>query len=340
MRSRTQSGLRLCSRRFSTTRRLTSLAWRDGLPAVMVIVPCLHLTTGAKLRIDCGANLPGKAYYGVTGLALLFVVSAWVYSGGYPYIYDGNETSLSFVHALSLYHFNPFDFSFLTSHETEFNKAAPDPALLYSNNPNFPRYIHYLLLLAGIKSFTTQVLLITLTVTLLNMLSLRWLMSAMIGDAPPAQWITVLAAIVMVIDYHGFLSYTVNTYRTFVFCLLWLCLVSIASSWRPWAIVILFFVLFQLEYGFALFVVGSAATLFVLIWPAHPLRTAAAAITGVGMSLTSYFVQLWTYFPVTAIMAHFHGTLQRRGGGNSLSYFDAITRIIVQINGTTLCSRT
>ena len=195
------------------------------------------------------ADLPRAVYYGVTGLALLFVLGAWIYSGGYPYIYDGNETALSFVHALSLYNFNPVDFSFLTSHETEFNKAAPDPALLYTHNPNFPRYIHYLLLLAGVKSFTAHVLLITLTVTLLNMLALKWLMSTMIGDMPAAQWIAALAAIVMVLDYHGFLSYTVNTYRTFVFCLLWLCLLSVASPWRPWAIVIAFFALFQLSTG-------------------------------------------------------------------------------------------
>jgi len=253
----------------------------------------------------------------------LWAVYAWVRSGGFPYIKDGNESALSFVHALNLYHFNPFSTGFLTTYDTEFGKAAVNSTLIYAHNPNFPRYVHYLLLLSGIRSFTTQVLLITVPLTVLNVLSAGWFFRALLDDRRFSAWLAVVPVCAIISDYIGFLAYTVNTYRTFVFCLLWLSLLGMLRPWRWWRVSLVFFALFQLEYGFAIFVFVSAMALLAMIPRPGRLCTACAALGGALVSLALFCIQLFASgaFSVPALVLEFQRTTQRRGGAHFVQYF-------------------
>lgn len=249
-------------------------------------------------------------------VALFFVVHQWRYSGGFPYIRDGNESALSFVHALNLRHFNPFETGFLTTYDTELTKPSANPALVYTHNPNFPRYVHYVLLLLGVDSFTTQVLIITFSVTILNLLSLHWLLRQLLGPGPFAPWIALVPLFATVFDYLGFLSFTVNTYRTFCFCLLWLSLLSVLKPWGFVRIFTVFFVLCQLEYGFALFVLTASLILWLLHSRPGGWRTLAAMAGGTFASLLLFFAQLVSFYSFAFVWRDFQSTADRRGGGN------------------------
>jgi hypothetical protein len=124
-------------------------------------------------------------------------------------------------------------------------------------------------------------------------------------------------------DYMGFLAYTVNTYRTYCFCLLWLGLLSMVKPWKFWQIFLLFFVLFQLEYGYGIFVLGAALFLLILYRPQRWIPTGIAACTGTFVSLLLFFLQLITYdqFSLKYIVAEFTRTIDRRGGTTVFTYF-------------------
>lgn len=255
------------------------------------------------------------------GLALLFVVYQWCYSGGFPYIRDGNESALSFVHALNLKLFNPVKSSFLTTFDTEFDKPAPHPNYIYTHNPNFPRYLHYGLLLLGIDSFTTHVLLVTFAVTILNVLSLQWLLRETLGDGARARWLALVPIFALVTDYLGFLSFTVNTYRTFCFCLLWLGLLAVRKPWGFARTFALFFVLCQLEYGFAAFVLSASLVYWLISSRPGGVRPVFAMTSGACTSLLLYFVQLRSRYPLEFILHDIHATAERRGGGLKASSY-------------------
>jgi len=254
------------------------------------------------------------------GLALLFVVYQWFYSGGYPYIRDGNESALSFVHALNLKHYNPLETGFLTTFDTELDKPSANSTLVYTHNPNFPRYVHYGLLLAGIDSFTTQVLIITFALTILNLLSLQWLLRELLGPGSFAPWIALVPLFATVFDYLGFLSFTVNTYRTFCFCLLWLSLLSVLKPWGFVRIFAVFFVLCQLEYGFAFFVLAASFTLWLLTARPGGWRTLLAMAGGTFASLLLFLAQLASFYSFAFIWRDFQSTADRRGGANLSNY--------------------
>jgi len=254
-------------------------------------------------------------------LAVLFAAYQWVYSGGFPYIKDGNETAMSYVHALNLYNYNPFATRFLTSTDTDFTKKATDARQVYTHNPNFPRYVHYILLLLGLKSFTAQVLLIIIVMTLVNMLALRRLLLTLLGNGSYGGWLALVAMFGTLTDYIGFLAYTVNTYRTYVFCLLWLSLFLVIRPGKRWQLFAVVFMAFQLEYGFAIFVLVSTIALLLMHGGPRKLGLAAAALGGAAASMLVFLVQLITYLPYTYIWQEFGRTSHRRGGAGFLSYF-------------------
>ena len=240
--------------------------------------------------------------------------------GRLSYIRDGNESALSFVHALNLKHFNPLETGFLTTYDTELDKPSANPTLVYTHNPNFPRYVHYALLLAGVDSFTTQVLIITFSLTILNLLSLQWLLRELLGPGPFAPWIALVPLFATVFDYLGFLSFTVNTYRTFCFCLLWLSLLSVLKPWGFARIFTIFFVLCQLEYGFAFFVLTASFTLWLINSRPGGWRTLAAVAGGTFASLLLFLAQLGSFYSFAFIWRDFQSTADRRGGENVSAY--------------------
>jgi hypothetical protein len=279
---------------------------------------------------------PGSHSGWVCAVALMvavFVVYQWVYSGGFPYIRDGNESATSFVHALNLQFFGPLKLHFLTFADTDFNKTAVTSTTVYTHNPNFPRFVHYALLRLGVQEFTTQVLIIILPVSILNIFSLYWLLSRLLGDRPFERWISFMAVLAMALDYLGFLSFTVNTYRTYVFSLLWLSLLAVIRPWKPWQVFAIFFVLFQLEYGFATFVIASALSLWALESKPLRIRTAVAAIAGAGSSILIFFLQLISYESFAAILKDFAATTHRRGGGHLTTFFtETLPALVAKIH--------
>src|SRR5262245_21375901 len=79
----------------------------------------------------------------VVGLPLVFVLAIWAASGGLPYFEDANESYVMYVHAWTLVNGDPLSFSFLSA--LNLSPETHEPALIYLNNANFPRYVHALL---------------------------------------------------------------------------------------------------------------------------------------------------------------------------------------------------
>src|SRR5581483_2522478 len=90
----------------------------------------------------------------------IFVVASWFAGHGFPYYLDNNETFLSFVHARNLEIQDPWRYGWLTIDASD---LTPSENLdVYTHNPNAPRYLHYLLLRAGIRELSAHLLILGL----------------------------------------------------------------------------------------------------------------------------------------------------------------------------------
>ncbi len=183
----------------------------------------------------------------IVGVPVIFVLLLWASSDGLPYFKDANKSSLMYIHAWTLVNSHPLTFSFLTA--LDLSPETREPTLIYLNNPNLPRYVHYVLFLLGISSFKLQLL----AITLVGSAASFWFLYRFFGTS-----LSILVALPLLCDFVGS-QYLTNSYRVFCFILFFGCLLSLKSGRL---IPLAFFALWQFEYGFALFMSVTCGVMF------------------------------------------------------------------------------
>lgn len=237
------------------------------------------------LPITCSKGL-------IVGVPVIFVFLLWAFSDGLPYFKDANESYLMYIHAWALYNCNPFSFSFLTA--LDLSPVTRTPTLIYTNNPNLPRYAHYVFFLLGVSSFKAQLLAITLTLSAASF----WFLYRFFGSS-----LSILVALPLLCDFAGS-QYLTNSFRVFCFALFFGCLLSIKSGrFIPLA----FFALWQLEFGFALFVSVTCGVMFL----ANYRRWLLAAASSV-LSVTVFVIQVYSYVGWEGLVGSVHEAAGRR----------------------------
>jgi hypothetical protein len=237
----------------------------------------------------------------IYGLPLAFVVISWLASAGFPYYLDSNESFLSYLHARHLEIWNPNEYGWLTAHGTD--PVQPTTEFVYAHNPNAPRYLHYLLLRAGIRDLPYHVLILSLAGTSLTV----WLLWR--AFAHPALVVVPLA---VVLDYAGFLSWTVNTYRVWTF-VLFFGLVLATTKRQPLWVGVLTFLLFQIEYGFAFFVGVTTGVMVILTHRRHAWPLILALGIGATLSVGLFGLQVLAYYGWDGLLHELSVTYGRRG---------------------------
>jgi hypothetical protein len=263
----------------------------------------------------------------VLAFPVVFVVGSWLYGGGLPYYKDSNESFLSYVHARNLVIYNPFSFSFLTAEDTSL--AGDRPKAIYTHNPNFPRYLNYVLLRLGITSLPVHILLIATAAAALAMFFMWRLLQ---GLFPGLEHVWIILALAFTLDFMGFLQFTVNSYRVFAFVLFWGCLLAIARNTPPWVVFGAFFLLFQFEYAFAVFLLATCAVYGVCWGQRGGRRRAFAAVLGAVAAVAVFGLQLLSYYGLQGLMADLSVTFVRRSVGGHLGAPGDVGELVSRYN--------
>lgn len=226
---------------------------------------------------------------------------------GVPYFKDSNETFHSFLHGWNLVHGNALQYSFLTVH------GLAEESCPYTHNPNFPRYLHALLIALGILDIRIHVLLLSFACALLTVVFIRKSF-----DAPSAA----LLVLFTLLDWAGS-QYLGNTYRAFSFPLFWGAIFGMRNKTSA---AFAFFVLFQFEFAFAAF----AATTALLYHRRRP--EILYAIGGAAVSVLLFATQVYTFLGFEDMLVDIASTAGRRTGGITLpQHYSKILVIILLI---------
>ncbi len=231
-------------------------------------------------------------------LLAMALLSLWLYTNGYPYLYDNNESYLSYIHAWYLNYTNPFEFSFLT---------RESPTTVYIHNPNFPRYIHYALMKLGVLDFTWQLLIITTTTSVSSILLIYYALKNKI------QPILLWCILTFFILTPQFVFFSHNTYRVFSFLLFGLMLYSTLKN-KPYLTFLSAFMLFQYEYAFAIFLSTSFLTYLLIDGIKVNLKNILAIILGAFISMAVFTGQIITHSSIEYLVNELlNVSLPRRG---------------------------
>ena len=231
---------------------------------------------------------------------LVFVVASWLAGAGLPYYIDNNETYLTYVHARNLEIWDPSEYGWLTAAATD--PTLPQTEKVYAHNPNGPRYLHYLLLRAGIRDLPNQTLLLSLIATGLSVLLLWHLFN---------HHVLLVVPLAVVLDYSGFLAWTVNTYRVWTFVLYFGAILAVVRG-RPGWLGLVTFAAFQVEYGLALFLGTTTTILAILIHGRRAWSLIATSALGAIVSLSLFAGQILWYAGWDGLVTDLTATFARR----------------------------
>ena len=207
--------------------------------------------------------------------AVVWIVIA---SGGIPFVFDGNETFSTLIHAENIFRFG-VEKSFGLTDEAYGAGAAAHP-YVYTHQGNFPRLFGLLIYALGARTAEAQVIVTTAIIgTAAIMLAFYFF----------ARWINpVVAFIVCAIymtDYVMMLQWHVVTFHVwhmfFVFAAL-LCVDGFSSARRRWAVAItfaLYFCLFYYEIVFACFLAVAAGVYTLCVHADRPKDAKIAVLT-------------------------------------------------------------
>jgi hypothetical protein len=252
-------------------------------------------------KVEAMRRAAGLSRIFVVTLPLAFVVWSWFSAAGFPYYLDNNETFLSYVHARNLELWNPWQYAWMTAEATD--PQAATSGHFYTHNPNAPRYLHYALLMVGVRELSSQLLIIALVGTGLTV----WLLLRLFRD--PVLTVVPLA---VAVDFGGFLAWTVNTYRVWTFVLYFGMALAVVRRRLRW-LGVLTFAVYQVEYGLALCLSVTMAVLAVFLDGRRAWRQVAAMGVGGGLSLAVFFAQVLGYYGWNGLFAEIAATLARRG---------------------------
>lgn len=255
----------------------------------------------------------------------IFIFWSWIVSGGMPLFITSNETYLSFNAGMNMYIYNPWSFSFLTDESTD--PTGSTPRRIYTHNPNLPRYPHYALILLGFHTLSSHVIILSLVLTWIIFLII---LHVFYGSFRHYQHDWFIVPLALIVDYVGFLAFMSNSYRIWTFILFWACIAAVVRRWPLWAVSVTGFLLFQYEYGFALFMATTLTCLAVQLgWRAHVTRL-VAGIAGAVSSLAVFGIQVVSYLGIEGAIQELVRTYVVRGRTQDLATGSSLPLTLIQ----------
>ena len=222
-------------------------------------------------------------------IPIAFTFYTWVISDGVPYFTDGNETYSAYAHGRNMFLFHPLANSLLTDDAVGLNPT--EHPFTYTHQGNLPRYFTYLLFLVGISSIKWQVLIAALlSICLSFWFAYRLFQRSLLPLA------TVFLLSFLASDFLGVLEWYGNLYRTWHLPLFFGCLLCTRRRSRTLFACIIFFLLFQMEFTFAVFTTLTCLGVLALSFRRpNSLKMAVAICAGASCAILVFLVQLITF---------------------------------------------
>jgi hypothetical protein len=220
----------------------------------------------------------------VYGLPLAFVVFSWLASTSFPDFLDVDESYVSALQARSSAIVNPRATVTLAARPVDWQRTTGSSS--YTQLPSAPRLLHYLLLGAGLRDLSWQILVISLTGTALTV-ALLW---RLFGQ--PALFAVPLA---VVFDYAGFLAWTLNASRIWMFVLFFGLVLAGKLNRKIW-FGALAFCLIQLDYRIATFVGVTAIMFVLLVHRSNGWRLALYGVAGAALPLAIFCLEVLAFY--------------------------------------------
>jgi hypothetical protein len=246
----------------------------------------------------------------VYGLPLAFVVFSWLAAPSFPNFFETEESFVSVLQLRSSAIVNPRASVTMSARPVDWQRTNSGSS--YTLLPSAPRLLHYLLLGAGLRDLGWQVLFISLLGTAITV-ALLWRLFAQ-----PALFVVALA---VVFDHAGFLAWTLNPSRIWMF-VLFFGLVLTAKLDRRIRFGALAFCLIQLDYRIATFVGTTAITFALLLHRWNGWRLVLYGIAGAALPLAIFCLEVLAFYGWTdlaheiAVARAWLGTMG--AGGNAL----------------------
>lgn len=197
-------------------------------------------------------------WYVLAAIPLVSVFCMWIATSGLPYNTDSNESFSAYVQGQNMLRFNPWANAFLPDDATA-NHAGAHP-FTYTHGPNLPRYFSAAMSLLGLQGLDAHILAAAVIASLLSVWFIAKGFPERVAGSPIWLEISVgmLIAALFATDFIGVLQYLGNLWRTWHFPLFWGCIWAVRTRPHWMAGFILFFLVFQLEFLFALFTAATA----------------------------------------------------------------------------------
>ena len=230
-------------------------------------------------------------WFVLTAIPLISVLWMWISTAGLPYNTDSNESFSAYVQGQNMLRFNPWVNAFLPDDATA-NHAGAHP-FTYTHGPNLPRYFSAAMSLLGLQGLETQILIAAIIATLLSFWFIAKGFPETVAGGPTRLEISLgmLIAALFATDFIGVLQYLGNLWRTWHFPLFWGCIWAVRTRPHWMAGFILFFLLFQLEFLFALFYRCNRIRLCALVAP-------RGVAVNPQQQLYRYFIRSRSFSPV------------------------------------------
>jgi hypothetical protein len=219
----------------------------------------------------------------VIGLPLAFLVYAWTSGAGMPALMEPDDSFVSVLDARSSAIEVPRATVSMAQRPVE--EQHPVGGNSYAKMPSVPYLLHSLLTGAGLRDASTQAFIISLIGTALTAV-LLWRLFAQ-----PALLIVPLA---VVLDYTGFLTWTLNASRIWMFVLFFALVLTVRLNKPVW-FGVLAYCLIQFDYRIATFVGVTAVTFAMFMHKSKGLRFVAAGLLGAGLPLAIFCLEVLTF---------------------------------------------
>ena len=220
----------------------------------------------------------------VYGLPLAFVVISWLAASSFPDFFEAEESFVSVLQERSSAIVNPRASVTMAARPVDWQRTNSGSS--YTQLPSPPRLLHYLLLGAGLRDLGWQVLFISLLGTALTA-ALLWRLFAQ-----PALFVVALA---VVFDHGGFLAWTLNPTRIWMFVLFFGLVLTAKLDRRIW-FAALAFCLIQLDYRIATFVGVTAIAFALLLHRWHGWRLVAYGVGGAALPLAIFCLEVLAFY--------------------------------------------
>jgi len=246
----------------------------------------------------------GKIYYGIMtiliSMAIIFIIHSWIVTDGLPYHSDANESFSAYVQGQNMLNFDPLKNAFLPDDAPAKHEGAHP--FTYTHGPNLPRYFSYIMTVLGIKSLGAQILLSSIGSLLLSVWFILKSFPEVIYSTKKgrAYHFSFLIIALFCLDFLGTLQFIVNLWRTWHFPLFWGCVWAVRAKPRKPIVFLLYYLLFQLEFLFALFTLCSCFGYYIwdnrINWKKGFGSTGFMIVVASISSLVTFIAQLIIFY--------------------------------------------